>query len=61
MSVENGKVCCNCRHCIRSYSEKYEMIECRCEISGEYLGYVRVMEDRCKHWAKEKEENADHE
>lgn len=56
MGAENGKVCCNCRHCIRGYSEKYEMIECRCEISGEYLGYVRVMEGWCKRWAKEDSE-----
>lgn len=56
MSVEKGKVCCNCRHCIRSYNEEYEMIECRCEISGEYLGYVRVMVGWCRHWAKEKED-----
>jgi len=36
MSVENGKVCCNCRHCIRSRDEKYNMTVCRCEVFDKY-------------------------
>lgn len=51
MSVENGRVCCNCRHCIREWNGSD--CRCRCEVSGDYLGYVRVMEDWCRHWAKE--------
>ena len=54
MSVETGKVCCNCRHCIRIWQGTY--CRCKCEITDEYLGYVRVMEGWCRHWAKEKEE-----
>ena len=52
MSVETGKVCCNCRHCIRKWEDGY--CRCRCEVSGEYLGYVRVMEGWCRHWSRER-------
>lgn len=55
MSAENGKVCCNCRHCIRIRDEKYDMIVCRCEVHDVYLSYAEVMSDCCKRWAKEKE------
>ena len=54
MSVENGKVCCNCRHCIRKQHPIYQTI-CECEITSEYLGYTRVMTGWCRHWAKDKE------
>lgn len=62
MSVENGKVCCNCHHCIREWTDGYCRIRewtdgycrCRCEVSGEYLGYVRVMEGWCRHWSRER-------
>lgn len=55
MSVENGKVCCNCRHNIRARDEKYDMIICRCEIHDCYMSYVQVMEEWCRRWSKEKE------
>lgn len=55
MSVENGKVCCNCRHNIRKQDEKYDMIICRCEIHNHYMSYAQVMEGWCRRWAKEKE------
>lgn len=58
MSVENGKVCCNCRHCIRkviSEEEHSRVIGCVCEISEKCLGYVQVMEGWCRHWSKERE------
>ena len=58
MSVDNGKVCCNCRHCIREYnSTKFrwqKVIECKCEIDNRYLNYVIVMTYWCRHWAKER-------
>lgn len=54
MSAENGKVCCNCRHCIRIRDEKYDMIVCRCEVYDAYLSYVEIMSGYCKRWAKEK-------
>ena len=56
MSVENGKVCCNCRHCIRVRNEETLYTECHCEISGVYLSYQSVMGDWCRHWAKEQED-----
>ena len=56
MSAENGKVCCNCRHCIRERDEDGGSVYCICEVSGDYLEYIRVMEGWCRHWAKEKED-----
>lgn len=55
MSADNGKVCCNCRHNIREYNKEYDMIQCRCEVSNERMGYMQVMEGWCKHWSKEDE------
>lgn len=54
MSEENGKVCCNCRHCERYHDENGLVTHCECEVSGKWLGYVQVMEYWCRHWAKEK-------
>lgn len=56
MSAENGKVCCNCRHCIRSRDEKYDMTVCRCEKYDRYLSYAEVMDGWCKAWKKEQED-----
>ena len=56
MSAENGKVCCNCRHCIRSRDEKYNIVVCRCEVFDRYLSYAEVMASCCERWAKVKEE-----
>ena len=55
MSVENIKVCCNCRHCIRERNEKTLYTICHCEVSGMYL-YASVMVGWCRHWSKEKGE-----
>lgn len=60
MSAENGRVCCNCCHCIRSRDEKYGIVVCRCEVFSRYLSYADVMATCCERWAKEVE-NADHE
>ena len=54
MSAENGKVCCNCRHCIRSRDKKYDIIVCRCEINKIYLSYAEVRSGWCRHWAKDR-------
>jgi len=51
MSVENGKVCCNCRHNIRT--GEVPRIECHCDIDNSYIGYVQCMEGWCRHWSKE--------
>lgn len=53
MSVENGKVCCNCRHCIRK-CDFDNAFRCWCEIDDEYLSYNTVMTGWCRHWAKER-------
>lgn len=55
MSAENGKVCCNCRHCIRRRNKKYGIIACKCEKYDRYLSYAEIMGDWCKAWKKKKE------
>jgi hypothetical protein len=55
MSVDNGKVCCNCRHNIRHYEDKGGA--CYCDIDNHYIGYVECMVHWCRHWSKEKTEN----
>ena len=54
MSVENGKVCCNCRHNLRGKDDKYGIVMCVCDIDNHYIGYTECMEGWCRHWAKEK-------
>ena len=55
MSVENGKVCCNCRHNARIEVVENDMILGRCAITGKILSYTDVMEGWCRHWSKDKE------
>ena len=51
MSEENGKVCCNCRHCIRKTAPD-GYVTCHCEIDdNRYIGYIECMIGWCKHWA----------
>ena len=61
MSEENGKVCCNCRHCIRTNVNNYvtckSYVMCHCDIDGSWLAYVTVMTHSCRHWSREKGEN----
>lgn len=59
MSVENGKVCCNCRHCERRWdNDKHEgMCQTYCDIDGHYIGYVECHEGWCRRWSKEKEDS----
>lgn len=54
MSAENGKVCCNCRHCIRK-RDIHDRVICVCEITDKCLGYSHVMEWWCRHWASDEE------
>ena len=58
ISMENGKVCCNCRHNIRSETDD-DIISCKCEIDDSWLSYVTVMTYRCRHWSREREESED--
>lgn len=52
MSVENNKVCCNCKHNIRT--GEIGNIQCHCDIDSSYIGYIQCMEYWCRHWSKEK-------
>lgn len=54
MSEANGKVCCNCRHCIRVREEKGSHVKCQCDIDNRYLGYLTVMTHWCRRWARDK-------
>ncbi len=54
MSEENGKVCCNCRHCIRT--GEITNIQCHCDIDGSWLSYMTVMTHSCRRWSREKAE-----
>lgn len=45
------KVCCNCKHNIRS--GEIENIKCHCEVDGHYIGYCECFEQRCEKWEKE--------
>ena len=56
MSAENGKVCFNCRHCIRSRDEKYDIVVCRCEKHDRYLSYAEIKGGWCKAWKKKEDE-----
>ena len=53
MSVDNGKVCCICRHLKRVKSD--DRNECRCEIDDHYIGYINYFEGWCQHWARGKQ------
>lgn len=52
---ENGKVCCNCRHCIRT--GEVSNITCHCDIDGSWLSYITVMTHWCRHWSRERAES----
>lgn len=47
------KCCCNCLHCARWKTSKG--IECHCDLTDRYLGYVEVMDtdNNCCRWEKE--------
>ena len=53
MSVENGKVCCNCRHNISKLKEPYYVV-CHCDIDNHYISYIECMTGWCRHWSKDK-------
>lgn len=58
MSEQNGKVCCNCRHCKRVFGSR--VCKCRCDIDDKELHYIQVMTGWCRHWNNEREkEGAD--
>lgn len=49
-----SKVCCNCKHNIRT--GEVPNIKSHCELDGSYIGYVKCMEYRCEHWEEEENE-----
>lgn len=49
---ERSRVCCNCRHNIRTGEIGY--IKCHCDIDGHYIGYVECFEGWCRRWAKDR-------
>ena len=50
--MKEPKMCCNCLHCARW--KKKAGIECHCDLTDKYLGYLDVMDEdnNCKHWEK---------
>ena len=50
MSETNGKVCCNCRHNIRT-TDGENSVTCTCEIDKSNIGYIKCMTHWCRHWA----------
>lgn len=53
MLMKEPKMCCNCLHCARW--KRKNGIECHCDLTDKYLGYLDVMDEDndCKHWEKE--------
>lgn len=51
--MREEKCCCNCSHCARWRTKSG--IECHCDLTDRYLGYLDVMaeDNNCKHWEKE--------
>ena len=53
---ERSRVCCNCRHNIRT--GEIGNIKCHCEIDGHYIGYLDSFYYWCRRWAKDKWQEA---
>ena len=51
--MTDEKCCCNCLHCARWQTSKG--IECHCDLTDRYLGYLEVMDtdNTCCRWEKE--------
>lgn len=51
--MSEEKCCCNCLHCARWRTKNG--VECHCDLSDKYLGYLDVMDEdnHCKNWEKE--------
>lgn len=51
--MNKEKCCCNCLHCARWSTSKG--IECHCDLTNRYLGYLEVMDtdNDCCRWEKE--------
>lgn len=51
----NKRVCCNCKHNIRTGDIPH--IECHCEIDGSYISYLQCIEGTCEKWEAENEDS----
>lgn len=51
--MTDEKCCCNCLHCARWQTSKG--VECHCDLTDRYLGYLDVMntDNNCSRWEKE--------
>lgn len=49
---ERSRVCCNCRHNIRTGDPG--KIKCHCDIDNHYIDYVECFEGWCNRWSKDK-------
>lgn len=49
-----SKVCCNCKHNIRT--GEASNIKCHCELDGSDIRYVKCMVYRCEHWEEAENE-----
>lgn len=51
--MADEKCCCNCLHCARWHTSKG--VECHCDLTDRYLGYLDVMDtdNNCCRWEKE--------
>lgn len=54
--MNEKRKCVNCQHNIRAEKSSVN-IECRCEITNKYIGYVECFEKSCRHWKKQKPPN----
>ena len=55
MNIKTDKVCCNCRHNIRT--GEMGIKQCYCDIDNHYIEYIACFEYWCKHWSKERKWN----
>ena len=55
MSEESGKVCCNCRHCVRIKDVGSGYVWYRCSTKDLFLSSAQVIEGWCGYWATNKQ------
>lgn len=53
MTVDNGRVCCNCNHCKRTEDDAYGIVLVHCDAHHVYLSYADVMAGSCERWKPE--------
>ena len=48
MTVDNGRICCNCDHCKRTEDDAYGIVLVHCDAHHVYLSYADVMAAGCR-------------